>query len=98
MATVDEFAKITKKVIARDGFGDYLPTAFYPRRKEVLVLEGAPKGAGLERIALSWAKKSAHGDEEFLVAFKVGPAKFKIIRRHAGRQEEKTFDVSSKDA
>jgi hypothetical protein len=82
----------------RGGFDDYLPTAFYPSRKEVLVLEGVPKAADLEPIVLSWARKSAYGDEEFLVAFKVGPTKFKVIRRHSGQQEEKTFDVSTKDA
>ena len=33
MATVDEFANITKKVIARDGFEGHLPTALYPAGK-----------------------------------------------------------------
>lgn len=98
MATVDEFASITRNVIARDGFDDYLPTALYPNRKEVVVLEGVPEGSDLEPIVLTWASKAALGDEEFLVAFKVASTKFKVIRRHSGRQEEKVFDVTGKDA
>ena len=93
MATVDEFASITKKVIARDGFEDYLPTALYPRRKDVVVLEGVPQEADLEPIVMKWATENAVGDEEFLVAFKVGPNKFKVIRRYKGAQEEKIFNA-----
>jgi hypothetical protein len=97
MATVDEFAIITRRVIAKDGFDDYLPTALYPTRKHVVVLEGVPTGVDLEPIAVEWAAKGAIGDEEFLVAFKVAPTKFKVIRRSAGRQEEEVFDVVEKD-
>jgi hypothetical protein len=98
MATVEEFASITKKVIARDGFEDYLPTALYPRRRHLVVLEGVPDGADLEPIVMKWAIKDAIGDEEFLVAFKVGPNKFKVIRRYSGAQEEKVFNAVDDDA
>jgi hypothetical protein len=98
MATVEEYAGITKKIIARDGFEDYLPTALYPQRKDVVVLEGAPDNANLEPIVMKWARKNAIGDEEFLVAFKVGPNKFKVIRRYAGAQEEKVFNAVDDDA
>jgi len=93
VATVDEFASITKKIIERDGFDDYLPTALYPNRKDVVVLEGVPEGSDLEPIVMKWAIKGAIGDEEFLVAFKVAPTKFKVIRRYSGGQEEKVFDA-----
>ncbi len=93
MATVDEFASITKKIIERDGFDDYLPTALYPNRKDVVVLEGVPKGSDLEPIVMKWAIKGAIVAEEFLVAFKVAPPKFKVIRRYSGGQEEKVFDA-----
>jgi hypothetical protein len=85
MPTVDEFARITRRVIARDGFDDYLPTALYPGRKHVVVLEGVPDGAE--------AAKGAIDDEEFLVAFKVDSTRFKVIRRYSGRQEEGVFDA-----
>ena len=91
--TVDEFAKITRRVIATDGFDDYLPTALYPSRNHVVVLEGVPESSDLEPIAVAWAAKGAIGNEEFLVAFKVGSAKFKIIRRYSGGQEERVFDL-----
>jgi hypothetical protein len=95
MPTVDEFARITRRVIARDGFEEYLPTALYPDRQHIVVLEGAPEGADVERIALAWATKGAIADEEFLVAFKVAPTKFKVVRRHADGREEGVFDAAS---
>jgi len=94
MPTVEEFAKITKRVIAKDGFADYLPTALYPGRRHIVVLEGAPEDSNLEHIALKWASKSAIDNEEFLVAFKVEPTKFKVIRRFSGGQEEGVFDAT----
>jgi hypothetical protein len=93
MANLDEFARITKTVIARDGFDDYLPTALYPARKHIVVLEGAPANADLEPIAIQWAAEGAIGDEEYLVAFKVSSTRFKVIRRYQGSQEEGVFDV-----
>ena len=42
-------------------------------------------------------QKGARG-EEFLVAFKVGPNQFKVIRRAAGVQEEGVFDAVDADA
>jgi hypothetical protein len=94
MATLDEFAAMTKRIIASDGFDDYFPTAVYPGRRHVVVLEGAPEGPELESIAVDWAAKGAAEGEEFLVAFKVGPEQFKVVRRFAGVQEEKVYDVA----
>jgi hypothetical protein len=93
MPTVDEFAGITKKVIERDGFENYLPTALYPSRRHIVVLEDVPEDADLEPIALEWAATGAIAGEEFLVAFKVGSTTFKVIRRFAGGQEEAVFDI-----
>jgi hypothetical protein len=93
-ATIEEFARITKRIIARDGFDGYLPTALYPGRKHVVVLEGVPPNSDLESIAVEWAAKGAVGDEEFLVAFKVGPNTFKVVRRHSRVQEERVFHVA----
>jgi hypothetical protein len=97
MPTIDEFARITRNVIARDGFDDYLPTALYPARTQVVVLEGVPEGVDVERIALDWAAEGAIDDEEFLVAFKVDPTRFKVIRRHSGRQEQGVFATTVDD-
>jgi hypothetical protein len=98
MPTIDEFARITKTIIARDGFDDYLPTALYPGRRHLVVLEGVPEGSDLEPIALEWAAKGAIGDEEFLVAFKIASTKFKVIRRYGGGHEEAVFDIGNADA
>jgi hypothetical protein len=94
MATLEQFARITRNVIAQDGFDDYLPTALYPERKHIVVLEGAPEDVDLEPIATRWAAKGAIAGEEYLVAFKVSPNQFKIVRRFSGGQEEGVFDVT----
>jgi hypothetical protein len=93
MPTIDEFARITKKIIARDGIEDYLPTALYPSRRHIVVLEGVPENADLEPIALNWAANGAIGGEEFLVAFKIDSNTFKVIRRFGGGQQEAVFDI-----
>jgi len=94
MVSVQQFAEITRRVIARDGFDDYLPTALYPARKHIVVLEGCPDDVELEPVAVSWATKNAVANEEFLVAFKVGNESFKVIRMSSGEREEAIFHVS----
>ena len=69
--SIDDFARITQKIISQSGFNDYLPTVLYPIRAHIAALEGAPDGPDLEAIVLDWATKGAIGDEEFLVAFRV---------------------------
>lgn len=93
MVTIDEFAKITRRIIARDGFDEYLPTALYPGRNQVVVLKGIPAGSDVEPIAVGWAANGAIGGEEFLIAFKVSSTAFKVIRRYSGGEEERVFDV-----
>jgi hypothetical protein len=95
MLAVEHFATITRRIIAQDGFDDYLPTAVYPDRNVVVVLEGAPEGGDLEAIAVNWAAEGAIGNEEFLVAFKVGPRHFKVIRRHPGGEEAEVFEADA---
>jgi hypothetical protein len=98
MVTIDEFAKITRRIIARDGFDEYLPTALYPGRNHVVVLKGIPAGCDVEPIAVGWAANGAIGGEEFLVAFKVSSTAFKVIRRYPGGEEERVFDAVEIDA
>ena len=95
MATLEQFAEITRNVIASEGFDDYLPTVLYPNRKSLAALEGVPPTVNLEATAVAWATKGAIGDEEFLVAFKVSESSFKIIRRHVGYFEEGVFNVTT---
>ena len=90
-APILAFAAITRRVIARDGFEGYLPTALYPSRKHIVVLEGIPEVENVETVALEWALSNAVGDEEFLVAFKVSPTHFKVIRRNGPTYESDVF-------
>ena len=92
MGTVDEFARITRRVIAKDGLDDYLPTALYPARNHVVELQGVPDGLDLEPIVTEWAARGAIEGEEYLVAFKLDSTRFKVIRRYPGGREEGVFD------
>jgi hypothetical protein len=91
--TIQEFADITNRVIARDGFGNYLPTAIFPERHHVAVLEGAPIDIDIELASCKWAKERAHGSEEYLVAFKIDRNHYKIIHRIHELFEEAVFEA-----
>jgi hypothetical protein len=91
--TLDEFADLTRRVIAEDGFDDYAPTAVYPGRSFLQVLSGVPATEDIEKVALEWATRDARNGEEFLVAFKVGSDQFKIIRRIGLYSEDEVFKV-----
>ncbi len=93
--TLDEFAELTRRIVRRDGFDGFAPTACFPERAEVRVLDGLPHGVDVEEAARSWALEKADSTEEVLVAFRVGPERFKIIRRAEGCFENKTFDVEA---
>lgn len=95
--TLIEFAKITRRVVSREGFNGYLPTVVYPERRVMKVLEAAPVGAEIESIAVEWASAGANGDEEFLVAFKVDASAFKVVRRAPRGWEGQTFTAKLGD-
>lgn len=91
---MDAFAGMTRRLIASDGFDGYLPTACYPERRVLRVLEDAPYTEGLEPIALDWALSRREGDEEVLVAFKLDASHFKVVRRAAGLAEECVYSIA----
>jgi len=91
--TLDEFATLTRRVIAEDGFDDYAPTAVYPDRRHLQVLTGLPGTEDTEKAALEWAAKDAQNGEEYLVAFKVGSDRFKIVRRIGPFSEDEIFKI-----
>ncbi len=77
---LNQFASITQRVIAEDGFGEFLPVACFPERQEVRALADLPSDIDIEATATEWAKEIAKPDEEFLIAFKCSAQEFKIIR------------------
>lgn len=91
------FAAMNQRVISTDGFDEYLPTACYPERRVLRVLEGAPNAVDLESIVLDWALAAAEGDEEVLVAFKVDSARFKVLRRVGGQTEQCVYPAEALD-
>jgi hypothetical protein len=92
--TLDEFAAITKRVIARDGFDEFQPTACFPSRREVKTLAGFPADIEPETPVLEWAAKSAGDAEEFLVAFKTDDGHFRVVRRVGTDSDAKTYAVA----
>ena len=91
---LDDFAVLTQRVIAREGFEDFQPTACLPARRSVRTLAGVPDSENVEAVTLKWASEIADPGEEFLVAFKVSNAEFKIVRSFQGRREVKTYGVA----
>ncbi len=91
--TLDEFATITQRVIARDGFDGFQPTACIPSRKELAVLAGVPPSVDIEAAATSWAVKKAGPNEEVLVAFPISSTQFKIVRIAGSDREQGTYVV-----
>lgn len=96
--TIDEYAAITKRVIARDGFEDFLPTACYPRKREIRALTGLRTDGDIETAVLKWTEEHASEGEEFLVAFKSGAAEFTVIRQNGRQRESATFHISGNSA
>ena len=94
---IGAFAAMNQRVIATDGFDEYLPTACYPERRVLRVLEGAPDAVDLETIALEWALAAAEGEEEVLLAFKVDSTHFKVIRRAQGQTEQCVYPADGSD-
>ena len=78
--TTKDFAVITRRVIAKEGFENFQPTACYPERRVVKSLAGLPEDIDSEEAALDWAFQGSVNDEEFLVAFKISDDSFRVVR------------------
>jgi hypothetical protein len=91
--TIDEFAAITQRVIARDGFDEFMPTACYPQRRDIRTLAGLPADVEPGPAVLKWAMKHAKPDDELLIAFKSGPSEFTIVRKQGDERESASFSV-----
>ena len=88
-----EFAEITYHVLEGTRFEDYIPTLCLPGQGAIHGLQGIPaeEEDNLREISLEWAVNSSDDKEEFLVAFRDGPAHFRIIRRFNGEIREALF-------
>jgi hypothetical protein len=91
--TLDQFAEITKGVIANQGFDEFQPTACFPEQRHVKSLEGMPADVEPEEPVFEWASNSAGDDEEFLVAFKTGKRQFRVLRRSKGKITARNYQV-----
>ena len=90
---VHDFARMTRRVIGREGLERFLPTAYYPTRHHLMALDCIPDEEDVESASLRWATRNAQGTEEFLIAFAVNPRQFKVIRCREGHTESVVFDL-----
>jgi hypothetical protein len=93
--TLDQFAEMTRRVIADQGFDEFQPTACFPERRHVKSLAGLPDDIDPEQPVLEWAMNSADENEEFLVAFKIGDNHFRVVRPENGEQTARNYPVTS---
>jgi hypothetical protein len=91
--TLNEFATITRQVIARDGFDGFQPTACIPSRRELAVLAGIPPNVDVQAAATSWAVEKAGPNEEVLVAFSISSTQFKTVRIAGNERDEAIYEV-----
>lgn len=82
---IEQFIAMTRRIIAHDGFEDYLPTLLLPSRKDVRVLEDVPSDEDIESVVESWVARIAAPEEDFLAAFKTNDTHFKVLARLNGK-------------
>ena len=92
--TLDEFAAVTRRVIAREGFADFQPTAVYPERNQLRGGAGFPPTVPEAHI-FRWAAEGRRNGEEMLVAFKVDDSHFKIVRQIATYSEDEIYPATT---
>lgn len=92
---LDQFVKMTQRIIGEDGFANYLPTLLLPAKREVRVLDDV--GASDEQTLriTDWLAEQVEPDEDFLVAFKVDESYFMVVGRLGGQPCERLCAVES---
>lgn len=91
---LDQFVKMTQRIIAEDGFDNYLPTLVLPATREVRVLDQV-EGDGESLGITDWLSEQVGPDEDFLVAFKAGDAHFMVVGRLGGQACERLCEVGA---
>ncbi|HRM54235.1 MAG: hypothetical protein KA804_07080 [Ottowia sp.] len=91
---LDQFVKMTQRIIAEDGFDNYLPTLLLPATREVRVLDQV-EGDGESLGITDWLAEQVGPDEDFLVAFKAGDAHFMVVGRLGGQACERLCEVGA---
>ena len=91
---LDQFVKMTQRIIAEDGFDNYLPTLLLPATREVRVLDQV-EGDGESLGITDWLAEQVGPDEDLLVAFKAGDAHFMVVGRLGGQACERLCEVGA---
>jgi hypothetical protein len=95
--TIDEFIATTKAIIAEDGLDGYLPTlrveGFWAVR--FYLLTDVPPNVDVELFVKDWALQVAKRRKDYLFAFRLDDAHFKVVARHNGVLHEQTVAVGA---
>ena len=91
---LDQFVKMTQRIIAEDGFDNYLPTLLLPATREVRVLDQV-EGDGESLGITGWLAEQVGPDEDCLVAVKAGDAHFMVVGRLGGQACERLCEVGA---
>lgn len=87
--TIDDFIAMTRRIIAKDGIENYLPTLVLPDRRLITVLEGMPPDVDVEAASRTWASDQAGENEDYFLAFTIDAARFKVVARLGGVEHER---------
>ena len=91
---IDNFIAMTRRIILRDGFEQYLPTIVLPALKDVRVLEGVPAEADMKAVIAEWVLKVAGPTQDFVAAYKAHKGHFFVFARVDGVMHERLCSVS----
>jgi hypothetical protein len=89
---IDDVVRVTRRIIERNGFDYFLPTACYPREALVTVLEGYPDDIVPSDVVHEWASSRAK-DAPYLVAFKVDARHFQVDSVIGNAKQSAVFEV-----
>jgi hypothetical protein len=86
---LDEFIAMLRGTIAGQGLAAFRPTLLLVDRQQLLVHPAAGGDADQEGEAYDWIAGHVRGFEDYLVAFRVDDAHFKVYGRIAGTDVER---------
>ena len=91
--TIDDFVAMTRRIIAKDGFDNYLPTIVVPGRRHIAVLDAIPSGVEIETAAKEWLIRTVEPGEDYFLVFKLDLKQLKILARLDGEEQVRIATV-----
>jgi len=95
--TLNDFIAATQKVIADNGFENYMPTLAVESRRRIsfAVLEDVPPDEPVESFVMEWVSQVVKAKQDYFVAFRIDGTRFKVVFSQRGLTDEKVVTVKS---